>query len=163
MELLKVEWWNKAHNLICATNIHRDDITELVKQSTIHLREDCNWFFYTLERYNIPTLVFSAGIGNVVDECLRQNCGIFKNMKIVSNFMVFNSSTSRIAGFEGKLIHVFNKNESVLLDTEYEKLIENRHNVIVIGDSVGESILEDKVLIKHENSIGLIFGCSVYR
>ena len=75
--------------------------------------------------------------GNIVQEFIVQQCGNYENMKIVSNFMKFNSITNRISGFQGKLIHVYNKNESVLLDTDYEKLIENRSNVILIGDSLG--------------------------
>lgn len=101
------------------------------------MRDGCNWFFYTLERNNIPIMIFSAGIGNIVQEFLIQQCGNYKNMKIISNFMLFNNVTNRISGFQGKLIHVFNKNESVLMDTDYEKLIENRNNIILIGDSIG--------------------------
>ena len=52
----------------------------------------------------------------------------------MSNFMSFDSKTNRINGFQGNMIHIFNKNEGVLLDTEYEKLIENRKNVILLGN-----------------------------
>ena len=72
-----------------------------------------------------------------MEEFIAQQCGNYKNMKVVSNFIKLNSLTNRITGFQGKLIHVYNKNESVLLDTDYEKLIEKRSNVILIGDSLG--------------------------
>jgi HAD superfamily hydrolase (TIGR01544 family) len=133
-----IEWWNKSQNLTVSTNIHRDNIVEIVKQSSTSLRDGCNWFFYTLERYDVPIMIFSAGIGNIVQEFIVQHCGNYKNMKIVSNFMKFNSLTNRICGFQGKLIHSFNKNESVLLDTDYERLIVNRNNVLLIGDSLGK-------------------------
>ena len=83
-------------------------------------------------------MIFSAGIGNVVQEFIAQQCGSYKNMRVVSNFMKFNNLTNRICGFQGKLIHIYNKNESVLLDTDYEKIIEKRKNVILIGDSIGK-------------------------
>lgn len=87
----------------------------------------------------MPVLIFSAGIGNVVDEFIKQQCGQYKNVKIISNFMKFNSTTNKLVSFDqGKIIHIFNKNERVLLDTEYEKQIENRSNVIIIGDSPGD-------------------------
>ncbi len=139
------------------TNIHRDDITELVKQSNTVLREDCNWFFFTLERFCVPILVFSAGLGNVVEEYIVQQCGKFKNVKVISNFMTFNSNTNRINGFQGKIIHSFNKNETVLLDTEYEKFIENRHNVILIGDSIGDVGMSAGVpVISNQLKIGFL-------
>ncbi len=154
---MKVEWWTKAHDLIVTTNIHRDDITELVKHSHTFLRDDCNWFFFTLERYAVPLLVFSAGLGNVVEEFIIQQCGNFKNMKVISNFMTFNSHTGRVNGFHGKIIHSFNKNEMVLLDTEYEKLIENRHNVILIGDSIGDAAMSAGVpIISNQLKIGFL-------
>jgi len=133
------EWWTKSQELTVMSNIYAENISEIVKKSQTQLRDGCNWFFYTLERCDIPVMIFSAGLGNIVEEFIKQRCGVYKNMKIVSNFMKFNISTNKLIGFQGKLIHVFNKNERVLIDTEYEKLIENRRNVILIGDSVGDA------------------------
>lgn len=133
-----IEWWAKTFDLIVETNIHKDQLAEIVRHSTTHLKEGCQWFFYTLERYDVPILIFSAGLGNIIHEWIIKQCGLFRNMKIVSNFMAFSNVTNRITGFQGNMIHVFNKNEGVLLDTEYEKLIVNRPNVILLGDSPGD-------------------------
>jgi HAD superfamily hydrolase (TIGR01544 family) len=133
-----IEWWTKSMELTVQTQIHHDDIIEIVQNSTTHLKEGCQWFFYTLERYEVPLLVFSAGLGNIIQEWLLHQLGSFKNMRIVSNFMAFDKDTNRITGFIGSLIHIFNKNEGVLLETEYEKLIANRPNVILLGDSLGD-------------------------
>ena len=133
-----IDWWTKSLDLSVQTQISRDHIVEIVKNSSTHLKEGCKWFFYTLERYDVPLLVFSAGLGDMIQHWIVQELGIFKNLKIVSNFMSFDSTTNIINGFQGSLIHIFNKNESVLLDTEYEKLIKNRSNVILLGDSLGD-------------------------
>lgn len=58
-----IEWWVKSQNLTVSTNIHRDNVVEMVKQSKTSLREGCNYFFHTLERHDIPIMIFSAGIG----------------------------------------------------------------------------------------------------
>ena len=133
-----IEWWSKSFDLIVETEITRENLIEIVRNSSTHLREGCHWFFNTLERHNVPLLIFSAGLGDVIQEWIAQDCGTFKNMKIVSNFMTFSESTNKISGFKGNMIHVFNKNETALLDTEYENLIENRPNVILLGDSPGD-------------------------
>jgi len=39
---------------------------------------------------------------------------------------------------QGTTIHIFNKNESVLIHTDAEKLVKDRPNVILIGDSLGD-------------------------
>lgn len=128
-----IEWWSKTFELVIESQISRDNLIEIVRNSTTHLKEGCQWLFYTLERCDIPLLIFSAGLGDIIQEWIMQQCGTFKNMKIVSNFMSFDSVTNKITGFQGNMIHIFNKNEGVLLDTEYEKLIENRQNVILLG------------------------------
>ncbi|CAF0845761.1 unnamed protein product [Brachionus calyciflorus] len=134
-----IEWWTKSLNLTLETQIESTDIKEIVRNSTTHLKNGCKWFFYTLERHDVPLLIFSAGIGNVIEEWITQECGSYKNMKIVSNFISFDEITKKINGFTGSLIHIFNKNEGVLLDTEYEKTIHNRPNVILLGDSLGDT------------------------
>ncbi len=133
-----IEWWTKSLQLTVQTGITRENINEIVKNSNTHLKEGCQWFFYTLERHDIPLLIFSAGLGNIIQEWINHECGLFKNMKIISNFMKFNNETNAIVGFEGSIIHIFNKNEGVLIDTEYEKLIRDRANVILLGDSLGD-------------------------
>jgi HAD superfamily hydrolase (TIGR01544 family) len=133
-----IEWWTKSLELTVATQINRDDISEIVRNSATHLKEGCQWFFYTLERYDVPLLIFSAGLGNIIQEWLLHQCGSFKNMKIISNYMSFDKQSNKINGFAGGLIHIFNKNEGVLIDTEYAKLIENRPNIILLGDSLGD-------------------------
>ncbi len=152
-----IEWWTKSQSLTASLDIYRDNIVEIVKNSNSYVRDGCYWFFYTLERHEIPLLIFSAGIGNIVEEVIAQQCGKFKNMKFVSNFMVFSNPNNKLLGFQGKLIHVFNKNESVLLDTEYERAIQSRTNVILIGDSTGDSNMADGLEnIKNELKIGFL-------
>lgn len=57
---------------------------------------------------------------------------------MISNFLKYNNE-GVIEGFQGKPIHVFNKNEYVLKGTDYHELIEERTNVILMGDSIGDA------------------------
>ena len=133
-----IEWWEKSLALTVETQLERNSLTEIVSHSVKKLKDGCKWFFYTLERYDVPLLIFSAGLGDIIQEWVIHECGSFKNMKIVSNFMKFDEKSNKICGFQGSIIHIFNKNEGVLLCTEYEKLIKNRPNVILLGDSLGD-------------------------
>lgn len=137
-----IEWWTKSLQLTVESRIDRESIKELVHESGTSLKIECKSFFENCERKNIPVLVFSAGLGDVIDEWLRKETGRrFENLKIVSNFMRFDESEremkrgGRISGFRNRLIHVFNKNESMLVgDSE----IKSRPNVLLIGDSLGD-------------------------
>lgn len=44
-----------------------------------------------------------------------------------------------------KMIHVFNKNETVLQGTDYYNLVLERTNVIVMGDSLGDAEMANGV------------------
>lgn len=133
-----IEWWTKSLDLVVQTQIESTHLKDIVRNSTTHLKNGCKWFFHTLERYEVPLLIFSAGIGNIIEEWIVQECGSYKNMTIISNFMTFDEITNRINGFSGSLIHIFNKNEGVLLDTKHAASILNRPNVILLGDSLGD-------------------------
>ena len=159
-----IEWWNKSFELCVESGITKEDLKEIVQNSTVHLKKDCDWFFYTLERCNIPFLVFSAGLGDIIQEWIIQQLGSFKNMKIISNFMKFDNKTNQISGFNENIIHIFNKNEGAINDKEYEEFIENRCNLILLGDSVGDvdmsvgfnnlkSILKIGFLNEHEDDL----------
>lgn len=133
-----VEWWKKSFDLVIESGVTKEDIKEIVHNSTVHLKSGLDYFFFTTERYDIPLLIFSAGLGDIITEWIISQCGSFKNQKVISNFMVFDEQTHKVTSFQDQLIHVYNKNESVLEDTEYGHYIENRHNLMLLGDSPGD-------------------------
>ena len=49
-----IEWWTKTFELICESQITRDNLIEIVRNSTTHLKEGCKWLFNTLEHCDIP-------------------------------------------------------------------------------------------------------------
>lgn len=61
---------------------------------------------------------------------------------MVSNFLDYNEN-GEILGFKGKPIDIFSKNEYALKGTDYYKMIENRDNVILLGDSIGDAGMAD--------------------
>lgn len=139
-----IEWWQYTLDLISKIDITQDKLKEIVQNSITHVRSGCKKFFEQLDQNEIPVLIFSAGLGDIIQEWIEHECGIFNNMKIVSNFMKFEEKTRKLIGFQGKMIHIFNKNESVLSETdEFEKRIENRGNVILLGDSLGDVNMAD--------------------
>ena len=63
-------------------------------------REECQWLFNELYRHNIPLLIFSAGLGDIIREIIScQASEIYENMKIVANFLSYNEDVSRLIWF----------------------------------------------------------------
>lgn len=137
-----IEWWTKAHELMLQCNLTREDIKTISREAHIMLRDGCDWMFQQLDQHNIPILIFSAGLGDVIEETVTHQSCFYDNMKIVSNYMDFNDQGT-LVGFKGDLIHIYNKNENAIHKSDYFQKIADRHNVILLGDSLGDLRMAD--------------------
>ncbi|KAI2582976.1 NT5C3B isoform 16, partial [Pan troglodytes] len=91
-----------AHNLLCQQKIQKFQIAQVVRESNAMLREGYKTFFNTLYHNNIPLFIFSAGIGDILEEIIRQMKVFHPNIHIVSNYMDFNEDVSQILFGLGK-------------------------------------------------------------
>ena len=57
-------------------------------------RDGYKGLFDHLKEQNIPLLVFSAGIGDVLEEVIRQAGVFYPNVKVISNYMDFDETVS---------------------------------------------------------------------
>ncbi|KAF4012602.1 hypothetical protein G4228_004225 [Cervus hanglu yarkandensis] len=101
-------------------------------------------FFNTLSQNNIPLFIFSAGIGDVLEEIIRQRKVFHPNIHIVSNYMEFDED-GFLKGFKGQLIHTYNKNSSVCENSDYFQQLQGKTNILLLGDSMGDLTMADGV------------------
>jgi len=138
-----IEWYEKSHGSMVAMEppLMRTGIEIMVRDSTAYLRDGAKAMIGSLAEEEVPLLVLSAGIGDVVQEVLKQNGALLPNVEIISNFMIFDDVTQRLVGFKEPLIHMFNKDESAFHDdhTDYFDKMRHRHNVILLGDCLGDA------------------------
>ncbi|XP_054999653.1 cytosolic 5'-nucleotidase 3A isoform X3 [Sorex araneus] len=139
-----VEWYTKSHSLLVEQAIPKDKLREIVAESDIMLKEGYETFFDKLHQHNVPMFIFSAGIGDVLEEVIQQAGVYHSNVKVVSNFMDFDD-TGVLKGFKGELIHVFNKHDGALKNTEYFTQLKDNSNIILLGDSQGDLRMADGV------------------
>lgn len=66
-------------------------------------RENADKMLLALHSANIPTLILSAGMGNLVEEFLKVNSVAFSNVKIMANFMEFDES-DELKGFSDPVV-----------------------------------------------------------
>nr|XP_033322575.1 7-methylguanosine phosphate-specific 5'-nucleotidase-like [Megalopta genalis] len=118
-----------------------NEIEEVSRVYGTDLRDGTEEIFKKFDSANIPVLVFSAGLGEVVEAVLRNKGILFNNVKVISNFLKYKDG--KIVGFRNKkLIHAFNKNEHAV-EQEYFKILESRRNVLLMGDSLGDASMID--------------------
>ncbi|KAM9749438.1 7-methylguanosine phosphate-specific 5'-nucleotidase isoform 4-T4 [Dama dama] len=139
-----VEWWTKAHDLLCQQKIQKFQIAQVVRESNAMLRDGYKTFFNTLSQNNIPLFIFSAGIGDVLEEIIRQRKVFHPNIHIVSNYMEFDED-GFLKGFKGQLIHTYNKNSSVCENSDYFQQLQGKTNILLLGDSMGDLTMADGV------------------
>ncbi|CAG8475580.1 610_t:CDS:2 [Diversispora eburnea] len=129
-----IEWWNKAHELLIGQNINKNVVKDMVAETEVAMRPGLDELIEKCKNQNVPFLVFSAGLGVLAAKNLFHP----NNMHIVSNQMGFNEETGICDHFKEPLIHVFNKSEVMIKNSPYHEIIENRSNVILMGDSIGD-------------------------
>ncbi|XP_075767687.1 7-methylguanosine phosphate-specific 5'-nucleotidase isoform X3 [Pelodiscus sinensis] len=139
-----VEWWTKAHDLLLQHKILKSDIAKIVKESEVMLRDGVDVFFDQLYQSNIPLFIFSAGVGDILEEVLRQAQVFHPNVTVVSNYMDFDDK-GVLRQFKEPLIHTFNKNNTVLEGTEPFRQLSRRPNILLLGDSLGDLSMADGV------------------
>ncbi|XP_039783203.1 7-methylguanosine phosphate-specific 5'-nucleotidase-like isoform X2 [Panicum virgatum] len=167
---LMEEWWEKTHGLLIEGGLTYEDIKKSVSDAAIAFRDGVVELFEYLEERDIPVLVFSAGLADIIEEVFRQKLHrSFKNIKVVSNRMVFNEE-GRLVSFKGKTIHVLNKNEHALDmaapvhdnlgdpngSIDDYSLVKKRTNVLLLGDHIGDLGMSDGLIYENRIAVGFL-------
>ena len=130
------EWWSRNIELFSLYGLKEKVISKVVKcRDFIYFRSGASKFLELMHDKNIPVIIMSAGIGNVIEEFLKQEKSLYDNIYIVSNFIKFNNGVA--FGIENNIIHSLNKNESFLpIDVQ-------DRNVILMGDVLDDVYMVD--------------------
>merc|ERR1712038_1411377 len=93
---------------------------------------------------SVPFIILSAGIGDLIREILSHQKLMLENMRIVSNFLEFDSKTGVVVGLKSDMpIHMFNKK------APNQDGLEERKNIVLIGDSLGDVRMADGIKDKN--------------
>lgn len=147
---LMKQWYATNHANMLEEGLDRNHIIKAVQSAgdELIMRDGVDRVIDTLQSHAIPLLVFSAGLGDVIDECLRQRLSfdLTDTTQVVSNRMVFDEA-GRVVGFKDPLIHMFNKSEEALAgemgDNEEQQEVLKRKSVILMGDGIGDTTMGD--------------------
>lgn len=132
-----VDWWKVHWELMIECGMDKEVIDDLITKQKLQLRSGAHDFLTTLASRQVPILIFSAGIGDIIKEFLHDAKLLTPNVHVISNFFEFDEKGKAI-GYKKPLIHVFNKNETEVKGTPYHGLIEKCRNVILLGDNIGD-------------------------
>lgn len=136
------EWWGKYYSMMIKYGFNQEMTRACVLEYGIHFRESCFDFFEKLVDEDLPILILSAGVGDIIKEIMSISNLTTPNIHIISNFFDFDPNGLAV-DYKTPLIHTYNKNEVAVKESTYHKQIEDRMNVILLGDSLGDLKMAD--------------------
>lgn len=148
-------WWSEHFELMKGCGMNKAVIHDLVLQRKIQFRDGALDFLDLLFKNNIPLLILSAGLGDIIKELLESEGKLTPNMHLLSNFYLFDELGTVIGRKNQNFIHTFNKNEVEVKKTPYYKEIATRKNVLLLGDSLGDLGMSEGM--EHDNIIRVGF------
>ena len=160
-----IEWVEKAHELLELHGLTRSVVTRAVHSALatgkVGLREKADSFLALASTSKVPSLIFSAGIADVLEEILREQMAVdWSQVHVISNRCIFEESCEgKVTGFEQPLLHVFNKKSTAYLHTNFFNTedIKDRTNLLLLGDSLGDITMSEGMEINDDRIIKVGF------
>lgn len=139
------KWYAECMDLYYTHHLTKQKLKKSIKQSKLIFRKGAKSFLEKTYEQNIPVIILSAGIGNVIEQFLNQNNSYYSNMYIISNFMTFDSKGNIEKFDNSKMIHSLNKTMKKHLPIEIQEMLKQKQYKILIGD-----LIEDEKMVEKE-------------
>jgi phosphoserine phosphatase len=160
------EWNTRALGYMLHPNFTRDSIRRMVEikneKNEIDLKKNVAKFYEKLIKLDIPIIIVSGGIKEIIIEFLKllnikglEDYINKKRMLFIANEFIFDEN-NKCVDFNKDVIHGYNKSDHVkkLVDENFP----NIENVFVLGDlDTDYKSIEKLNLDKNENIIGIGF------
>lgn len=134
------EWRERHFALLIEHGMNKPIIEDVLKKFPIILRSWASEFFRILHSNQVPLLLFSAGLGDMIRQTLTALHLLTDNVHLLSNFFVFDGD-GRAVDYTKPVIHVFNKDEGQVLNSPYSPVVQQRKNVILLGDTLWDTAM----------------------
>jgi len=132
-------WWTEHFSLLIKSGLNRKHLSDVIKSGRVQLRGGCLDFLDLLNKNGIPLVIMSSsGLGgDVIEMYLRDKGRMHSNTYIISNSFEWDEEGNAVA-VKQPIIHAMNKCETIVRDFPAFKAIEDRKNVLLLGDSLGD-------------------------
>jgi 5'-nucleotidase len=133
------EWWMTHFKLLIKSGLNKKDLVRAVESNQITFRPGFDEFCDLLSKYSIPLLIISSsGLGGDAISMYLEKTGHMKqNVYIVSNNIDWDEQGNAIR-IKEPIIHTLNKDETAIESLPVFRIIKERKNVILLGDSLDD-------------------------
>lgn len=152
-----VEWWDVAHGLMIKYGMpQRNIIPRLVREAKMVPRPGALELLKRLEELNVPVLIVSAGLSDVIEEFLRQHGALSENVTVCSNRLNYQADTTPKSVAPSPPITSFTKEYAYSSASAFFAEHAKRRAVIQLGDSLTDVDPARHVPYDHLLSIGFV-------
>jgi len=137
-----IEWWQHAIDNLVASGLTREMLEDVISSDKLVLRDGAEDFFASLEQNQIPLLILSSGIGDIINYSVQLRKDTNQGIHVLSNFFDYDE-LGKVSGYSSDVIHSFSKRQKLFQDDRYWGQVENRENVLILGDTLGDADMVD--------------------
>ena len=137
------EWYQKSMDTLYQYQLTESKLKTALEKENLIFRNGAKEFLQKLQEDNVPVIILSAGIGNAIEEFLKNQGCYSNNLYIISNFIKFQED--KMQKFTDTIIHSMNKNIQEYLPSTWQNRIKEKQYAILCGD-----ILEDIHMVEKE-------------
>lgn len=148
------EWWDAHFEVMIRHGVTRDILTKAAGNTHHTFRDGARELFTLLDEHDIPLVLMSAGMGDMISALMRSQDLLTEDVHIVSNFLEFDEQ-GVATSVKPPIIHTLNKSEVILKDYPLHDTIADRRNVLVLGDRISDLHMIDGFEYDSILSIGL--------
>lgn len=142
-EIEMKKWYSECMKLYYRYGLSKEKLELSIKESKLIFRKGAKEFLQMCISKGIPIIILSAGIGNVIEQFLKQNNCYSSNIYIISNFIEFDDMGKMKRFEDSKIIHTLNKNINNQIPENFKCKLKNRKYKILFGD-----LVEDENMIR---------------
>jgi len=146
------EWANKSFSLL-SKYLTQDVIYKALENANIHFRKGAKEFLGKMNNMNIPVIIMSSGVGNIVKAFLEKEECLFNNIKIVSNFFEFEKGKTHI---DLNNIMATSNKEYIRIPEDIRNQIEEKQNTLLFGDLIEDIKMANEEKLSNTITFGFL-------
>jgi len=152
-----VEWWDVAHGLMIKHGMPaRAIIPRLVREAKMVPRPGALELLKRMEDLNVPVLIVSAGLSDVIEEFLRQHGALSENVTVCSNRLNYQADSTPKSVSPEPPITSFTKEYAYSSASAFFAEHAKRKAIVQLGDSLTDVDPARHVPYDHLLSVGFV-------
>lgn len=148
-------WYHECMELYYEYHLTKEKLEKSIATSNLIFRKGAKEFFKNMNKNDIPVIILSAGIGNVIEQFLKENNCYFRNIFIISNFIEFDIY-GKMKKFNKKIIHTLNKNMKGHLPNHWEEKLKERQYRLLLGDAIEDKKMVEEAKLSNTITVGFL-------